>query len=216
MRKLTLFLLVVLKFAALFSQESEFDRSIRAGFYAGGGINMPVRLTTKYITEETSPWHGFESLSAGVSFSGMVSPVYRIEIAASWSHHKIGFELSPPIYYESKVYNETFETLSIPVTFKRYLRDNFFLSAGTIVDFAMDDKPIRLDTQTGFGLTLGGGREFRTRWSTIEISPGLELHSVVPFTEDTYHQRLFVAGLKIGLSYNVTKAATPKDKEKDQ
>jgi len=215
MRKITLLLLVILTFATLFAQESEFDRSIRAGFYAGSGINMPVRLTTKYITEETSPWHGFGSLSTGVSFSGMVSPVYRLEIAASWSHHRIGFELSPPIYDESKVYTETFETISIPVTFKRYLRNNFFLSAGTIVDFALDDKPIRLDTQTGFGLTLGAGREFRTRWITLDISPGLELHSVVPFTEDTYHQRLFVAGLKIGVSYNVTHAASLKDEGKE-
>lgn len=215
MRKITLLLLVILPFATLFAQESEFNRSIRAGFYAGGGINMPVRLTTKYITEETSPWYGFGSFSTGVSFSGMVSPVYRLEIAASWSHHRIGFELSPPIYDESKVYTETFETISMPVTFKRYLRNNFFLSAGTIVDFALDDKPIRLDTQTGFGLTLGTGREFRTRWITFDISPGLELHSVVPFTEDTYHQRLFVGGIKVGLSYNVTKAAAPIDKEKE-
>jgi len=215
MRKITLLLFVILPFAALFAQESEFDRSIRAGFYAGGGINMPVRLTTKYITEETSPWHGFGSLSAGVRFSGMVSPEYRIEIAASWSHHKTGFELSPPIYDEPKVYTETFETISVPVTFKRYLQNDFFLSAGTIVDFALDDKPVRLDAQTGFGLTLGAGREFRTRWITLDLSPGLELHSVVPFTEDTYHQRLFVAGLKIGLSYNFTHAGASKDQEKE-
>ena len=204
MKRIILVVLVVFSFTALFSQEGKFDRSIKAGVYAGGGINMPVRLTTKYITEETSPWHGFASYSAGVSFSGMVSPVYRIEIAASWSHHKTGFELSPPIYDESKIYTESFETLNIPVTFKRYLRNNFFLSAGTMVDFALGDKPVRLDVQTGIGLTLGAGREFRTRWITFNISPGLELHSVVPFTEDTYHQRLFVAGLKIGLSYNLT------------
>lgn len=214
--KRTIFLLLfALQFAILFAQEREFDRSIMAGVYAGGGINMPVRLTTKYITEETSPWHGFESLSAGVSLSGMVSPVYRIEIAAAWSFHRIGFELSPPIYKESRTYTESFNTLNIPVTFKRYLRNNFFLSAGTMVDFALSDKPVRLDAQTGFGLTLGAGREFRTRWITFEISPGLELHSVVPFTEDNYHQRLFVAGLKLGLSYNVTKEVVPKVQEKE-
>ena len=213
MKRIILVLLVVFSFTALFSQEGKLGRDIKAGVYAGGGINMPVRLTTKYITEETSPWHGFASYSAGVSFSGMVSPENRIEIAASWSHHKTGFELSPPIYDESKIYTESFETLNIPVTFKRYLRNNFFLSAGTMVDFALGDKPVRLDVQTGIGLTLGAGREFRTRWITLDLSPGLELHSVVPFTEDTYHQRLFVAGLKIGLSYNVTKEVVPKVQE---
>jgi len=208
MRKLILFLLVVLPFGALFAQEKEFERSIMAGVYTGGGINMPLRLTTKYITEETSPWHGFESLSAGIRFSWMATPEYRIEIAACWSFHKIGFELSPPIYDESKVYTETFETISIPLTLKRYLRNNFYFSAGTIVDFAFHDKPVRLDAQTGFGLTIGAGREFRTRWVTFDISPGLELHSVVPFTEENYHQRLFVAGLKIGFSYNFPSAAS--------
>jgi len=211
MKRTILFLLIVLPFAALFAQEKEFDRSIMAGVYAGGGINMPVRLTTKYITEETSPWHGFESLSAGVRFSGMVSPEYRIEIAACWSFHKIGFELSPPIYDESKIYTETFETISIPVTFKRYLRNNFFFSAGTMVDFALNGKPVRLDAQTGFGLTIGAGREIRTRWVTIDFSPGLELHSVVPFNEDNYHQRLLVAGVKIGFSYNFTSAVVSQD-----
>jgi hypothetical protein len=215
MRKLILFLLVVLPFGALFAQKKEFDRSIMAGFYAGGGINMPVRLTTKYITEETSPWHGFESLSAGFRFSGMVSPEYRIEVAACWSFHKIGFELSPPIYDESKIYTETFETISIPVKFKRYLRNNFFFSAGTIVDFAFHDKPVRLDAQTGFGLTIGAGREFRTRWVTFDISPGLELHSVVPFTEDNYHQRLLVAGLKIGFSYNFSSDVASLDQRNE-
>ena len=172
------------------------------GIYALDGINKPVRLTTKYITEQTSPWYGYESWSAGVKFSGMLSIRYRIEIAMCYSGHKIGFELSPPIYTEKKIYTETFETVSIPVMLKRYLQYNFFFSAGTIIDFALEDKPVRLDTQSGFGLTIGAGREFRTRWITLDLAAELQLHSVVPFTEDNYHQRLFVAGLSIGFSYN--------------
>jgi hypothetical protein len=216
MIKRILFLLFILPFATMYAQEKDFNRDLMAGVYASGGLNMPVRLTTKYITEETSPWHGFESLSAGVRFSGMVSPEYRFEIAACWSFHKIGFELSPPIYDESKTYIETFETISIPVTFKRYLQNNFFFSAGTIIDFALHDNPVRLDAQTGFGLTIGAGREFRTRWFTFDLAPGLELHSVVPFTEDNYHQRLFVAGLRIGFSYNFRSEADKQVRENEQ
>ena len=133
---------------------------------------MPVRLTTKYITEETSPWYGYGSWSAGVKVSGMLSAHYRIEIAACYSGHKVGFELSPPIYAEKKIYTETFETFSIPVTLKRYLQNNFFFSAGTIVDFALQDKPVWLDDQTGFGLTIGAGREIQDKGFTIDIAPG--------------------------------------------
>lgn len=202
MKKTILFLLFVLLYATIYSQDQEFDRDVMIGIYANGGINKPIRLTTKYITEQTSPWYGYESWSAGVRFSGMLSILYRIEIAACYSGHKIGFELSPPIYTEKKIYTENFEIVSIPVTLKRYLQNNYFFSAGTIIDLALHDKPVRLDTQSGFGLTIGAGKEFPTRWITLELAPEIQLHSVVPFTEEIYQQRLLVAGLKIGLSYN--------------
>ena len=99
-----------------------------------------------------------------------------------YSWHKIGFELSPPIYEEKKIYTETFELISIPVTFKRYLNDNFFISAGTIIDFAYNGEPERVDPQSGFGLTLGAGREYRIHNFVIDLAPEVELHSVVPFT----------------------------------
>lgn len=207
MKKAILLLLFVLPCTASYSQDKDFDRDIMIGVYANGGWNTPVRLTTKYITEQTSPWHGYESWSAGVNFSGMLSVHYRIEIAACYSGHKIGFELSPPIYTEKKIYTETFGIVSIPVTLKRYLQNNFFFSAGTIIDFALHDKPVRLDTQSGFSLTIGAGREFRTRRITLDLAPELQLHSVVPFTEAIYQQRLFVAGFRIGFSYNFPSTA---------
>jgi len=202
MKKVILFLLFVLPCETVFTQDKDFDKNFKIGVYADGGWNMPVRLTTKYITEETSPWYGYGSWSTGVRFSRMLSVNYSIEIAACYSGHKVGFELSPPIYDEKKIYTETFGIVSIPVTLKRYLQNNFFFSAGTIIDFALEDKPVRLDTQSGFGLTIGAGRDFRTRRFTLDLAPELQLHSVVPFTEDNYQQRLFVAGFRIGFNYN--------------
>jgi len=216
MIKAILFILLVLPYAIIYPQDQDFDRSIMTGVYAKGGWNMPVRLTTKYITEETSPWHGYQSWFAGVKVSGMLSEHYRLEIAACYSRHKVGFELSPPIYAEEKIYTETFDIFSIPVTLKRYVQNSYYISAGTIVDFALHDKPVRLDAQTGFGLTLGAGKEIRIKDFIIDITPGLELHSVVPFTEADNQQRLFVAGLKIGFSYNFPSAADPKDQDNEK
>jgi len=207
MKKMILFLIFVLPCAASYSQEKDFDRDIMIGVYANGGWDVPVRLTTKYITEETSPWHGYESWSAGIDFSGMLSVHYRIEIAVSYSRYKVGFELSPPIYSEKKIYTETFGTICIPVTLKRYLQNNYFFSAGTIIDFALLNKPVWLDTQTGFGLTIGAGKEIRINNFVLNLAPGVELHSVVPFTSEDNQQRLLVAGLRIGLSYNFRSVA---------
>jgi hypothetical protein len=207
MKKTIPFILFVLFYAGGFAQDQDFDKDIMIGVYSSGGWNLPVRITTKYITEETSPWHGYESWSAGVKLSGMVSEHYRMEIAACFSGHTVGFELSPPIYDEKKIYTETFRTFSIPVTFKRYLQNNFFISAGTIVDFTLHDKPVRLDAQNGFGLTIGAGKEIRIYNFVIDLAPGVELHSVVPFKSEDNQQRLLIAGLRIGFSFNFPSAA---------
>ena len=132
------------------------------------------KADNKYITEDTSPWHGYESWSAGVKISGMVTSHYRLEIAGCFSGNTVGFKLSPPIYNEKKIYTESFRTISIPVTLKRYLLKNFFFSAGTIIDFALQDKPVWLDTQTGFGLTIGAGKEFRIKNLVFNVSPGVD------------------------------------------
>ncbi|MFZ0283151.1 MAG: hypothetical protein WAL29_15985 [Bacteroidales bacterium] len=81
MKKTTLYILLFLTCTAIYPQDQNFDRDIMGGVFANGGRNMPVRLTTKYITEDTSPWHGYESWSAVVKISGMVTSHYRLEIA---------------------------------------------------------------------------------------------------------------------------------------
>jgi hypothetical protein len=42
-------------------------KDIMIGVYSGGGWNLPVGYC-KYITEETSPWYGYESWSPELRF----------------------------------------------------------------------------------------------------------------------------------------------------
>jgi len=202
MKKSALILFLFLACTAVYTQDRGRSRDFRTGVYAYGGWNLPVRLTTKYITEETSPWHGRQSCSGGAHLSFMVSEFYRLEIAARYSWHKIGFELSPPIYPGKTIYTETFELVSVPVTFKRYLTGNFFISAGTMIDFTFNGKPLWIDRQSGFGLTLGAGKEYRVKDFVIDLSPVAELHSVIPFAEEEFQQRLLLIALRIGISYS--------------
>jgi hypothetical protein len=187
-----------------------------AGIYMNGGWNLPVRLTTKYITEDTSPWYGYQSWSAGISFSFMAGDLYRLEIAPQYSLHKIGFELSPPIYDIKKIYTESFELLSIPVTLRRYLNYDFFISAGTVVDFAINGRPKWVDPQSGLGLTLGAGKEFIKGNIVMDISPGVELHSVVPFVSEDFQQMLLVCGLRIGICFSPERVRNFSDEVKKQ
>jgi hypothetical protein len=201
-KKVLLILLCILASGSVYPQDTVAGGGFRGGVNGFGGWNLPVRMTDRYITEETSPWHGNQTWSAGISFSWMVGGQYRMEIAPRYSWHRTGFELSPPIYDEKTIYTETFELVSIPLTFKRYLDNQYFISSGTIVDFAFRGKPERVDPQSGIGLSLGAGKEFRIRNYVIDVSPFAELHSIVPFTHEDNQQRLFLGALRIGISYN--------------
>lgn len=202
MRKGLIFLLCALTFGSVYPQGRDTVGGFRAGVNGFGGWNLPVRMTDRYITEETSPWHGNQTWSGGISFSWMVAGHYRMEVAPRYSWHKMGFELSPPVYDEKTIYTETFELLSVPLSFKRYLDNNYFVSAGTIVDFTFGGKPEWIDPQSGFGISLGAGKEFHVKNFVIDVSPFAELHSVVPFESEDNQQRLFLGALRVGISYN--------------
>lgn len=201
MKKVLLILLSVLASGSVYPQDTVAGGRFRAGVNGLGGWNLPVRMTDRYITEETSPWNGSQTWSAGITLSWMVGGQYRMEIAPRYSWHRTGFELSPPVYDEKTIYTETFKLLSVPLSFKRYLDDFLFISAGTIVDFTFGGKPEWIDQQSGFGISLGAGREFHVKNFVIDISPFAELHSVVPFTHEDNQQRLFLGALRIGISH---------------
>ena len=198
-----LILLCVLASGSVYPQDTDTGGGFRAGVIGFGGWNLPVRMTDRYITEETSPWHGNQAWSAGIHLSWMITGFYRMEIAPRYSWHRTGFELSPPIYDEKTIYTETFELISIPLTFKRYIDKQYFISSGTIIDFAFSGKPERVDPQSGIGLSLGAGKEFRIKNFVIDVSPFAELHSIVPFESEDNQQRLFLGAMRISVSYNL-------------
>jgi hypothetical protein len=201
MKNPILFIFFILLSPTVLSQDKDFENKIITGVYTNTGINQPVRLTRKYVTEDVGPFHGGFSWSAGLKLSGMVSQKMRIEFAACYSVHKAGFELSPPIYPESKIYPETIKTFNLPVTLYRYMNNDFFLSAGTIIDFEIPGSSYWIDSQTGIGFTIGAGKEFHIQSFVIDIVPNLELHTLIPFDGVKYQQRLLVFGLKLGLGY---------------
>lgn len=183
----------------VYSQDQDFNKRLTIGAYSNVGINHPIRLTRKYVTDDVGPFHSNLSWTIGLSFSRMLSEKLYLEIAPGYSLHRVGFELSPPIYSESKVYYETLNILSIPLTVYRYFKSDFFLNLGTIVDFDLTRKSW-IDSQNGLGLNLGAGKEFQVKSFVFDIAPNLEIHSVIPFNSVNDQQRLLVFGLKLGLS----------------
>jgi len=193
--------LFVLLYTTTYAQDKDYIRNIITGAYINTGINQPIRLTRKDVTEDVGPFHGGLSWSAGLKFSGMVSPKMRLEFGAGYSVHKAGFELSPPIYSESRTYPETIMSYNLPVTLYRYLNNNFFISAGSIIDLELNRNSYWIDSQKGIGFSIGAGKEFHIKSFVIDLAPNLELHTLIPFNGVEYQQRLLVFGLKLGIGY---------------
>jgi len=200
-KNIILLVLLVLLYPTTYAQDKDFIRNIITGAYINTGINQPIRLTRKYITEDVGPFHGGFSWSAGLKFSGMVSTKMRLEFGAGYSVHKVGFELSPPIYSESKTYPETIKAYNIPVTLYSLLNNSFFISAGVIIDLEQDRKSYWIDSQNGIGFSVGAGKEFHIESFVIDLATNMELHTMIPFNGVEYQQRLLVFGLKLGIGY---------------
>jgi hypothetical protein len=100
---------------------------------------------------------------------------------------------------------ETLKTISIPVLLKKYYPGNYFIRFGSMIEFGLPRKGefMITDAQTGFGLSVGVGKEILIKKFSFDISPNLDLHSVIPFSSHLFQQKLIVFGLKIGLNYNL-------------
>lgn len=129
----------------------------------------------------------------------------RLETGAGFSEHNCGFELSPPIYPESKIYPEKIKTFFIPVSIYCYFNKNFYLNIGIMADFEASRKDHWIDSQEGIGFNIATGKEFRINSLVINVSPGMEIHGIIPFQPVENQLRLAVFGIKAGVGYNFKK-----------
>jgi len=211
MKRISILILFMPVYLTAYPQDQEFSRQITVGVFSGLGINQPVRLTRKYITEDVGPFDAGVSLATGLKLSMMIFQQFSVEIGAGYSIHKCKFELSPPIYPSSKIYSETLKTFFIPLTAYRYLKRDLFLSFGTLADFELPRRSSWIDSQNGLGFSVGAGKKFVVRNFEIDISPDIEIHSAIPFHSVKYQQRLLVFNLKAGLGFNLIKPAKESD-----
>ena len=170
------------------------------GAYSTLGLNQAIRFTSVPSDYFDGDYHGRISYSLGIKLSRLISQNSKIELAACYSINRIAYEFPKIVNPDGEVYLETIEIFNVPIIYKRYLNNNYFVSFGTIIDIGLPRNSLWTDTQTGFGLIAGAGKEFSMRDFTLDISPSMELHSVLPFSSVEYQQRLLVIGFKVELT----------------
>jgi hypothetical protein len=198
MKKTILTFILGITSIMVFSQAS-YSKNVIIGIQTNFGANFPIRFKS---ADDIFSYQGRLSYTAGVKFSRFISEKAWFDIGVCYTVHKIAMEyyLDPDI--DNRMPTETFDVFNVPIVFNRYLNNNFYYSFGTIIDFQFPRTPSFLDKQTGFGLNLGIGKEFSIFNFKLDISPNLEIHSLIPFSPQTNQQRLIVTGIRIGLRNN--------------
>ena len=181
-----------------FGQDSKPSSNLVIGIYTSIGVNQPLPLQKAYDELGTFKYYGRGSYSAGIMFTKPITQKLKLSVAAVYSVHKVGFnsnnDPSNPIPMEN------FEVFNVPITLKTYLRNNFFLNPGIITDFDVPRNAQYIGHQTGFGFSFGAGKDFNIRNFALDISPNIEIHSIIPFQPKETKERLLVFGFRIGLS----------------
>ena len=136
----------------------------------------------------------------GSHYKKSVTRLFDIETGIIYGKHSItivpaftGIPVDPM--------HEKVNIVSVPVLVRANFWKYFFINAGALVDIDLTDSQY-LDKQNGLGLKLGFG--FRYRFEPgfgIFFNPTLVSHSLIPFSGDQYHERLFESGIRLGLSY---------------
>jgi hypothetical protein len=191
MKKLTCIFCFIFACAASFSQTKN-----NISFYYGFASDFKTHNLT-------GDWQNpRNSYAIDLSYSHILYKSFSIETGLEYSKHTIetGFDAEPDRPFE---YSDL-HLLCIPIylmyTFLKY----FFLNSGISLDYDFNRaKTYPMDDQSGIGLGIGIGGEFRVNNINFTVNPLLKCHSVIPFNKNNYtQQNLVESGIKFGIGYN--------------
>ena len=91
--------------------------------------------------------------------------------------------------------------INIPLTVRANFFKYFFANGGMIADIDIT-KSKNADSQSGIGAMIGIGAKYDfPSGLSIFVNPYIKLHSLVHFSTDNYHYRLYNEGIRAGIMY---------------
>jgi len=145
---------------------------------------------------------GFFSL--GINYIKPVKTWLEFETGLEYEKHNILVKPNLPPDADNSIYNSQFSLLNIPVTLRVNLLKYFFINGGLFLDMDIDtSSPI--DSQTGVGGLFGIAVKYDFDFGvSIFMNPYSKFHSLLPFSMEDYHQKVYESGIRFGISYNLT------------
>jgi hypothetical protein len=209
MKKLVLLICCLPMLVKVYSQEQgkhdQVDAKNSIGVFSNIGI---CELSRHQDQVDIVGAHGKAVFSYGFNYSRNLSKKIKFETGIFYSKytlvnhivHKQDMLIVADFYPK-----EYLKIVSFPFLIKYYLPKDYFLSGGTILDLGLKRGPGWLisDSQNGFALSFGAGKEITMGKFYLTIASNFDLHAAIPFSGDLSQQKFFVPGLKVGLNYKL-------------
>jgi hypothetical protein len=205
MKKLILLINFVSLCALMHSQDQIIKEKSQSkneiGIYSRIGI---CELTRHQEQQGIASAHGKEVLQYGLSYIRTISKDVKLETGVFYSRYTIVNHIidEPDLHFYATEY---MHLISIPILFRYYFQGNIYVSGGTTLDLVSSRTGgwVLTDSQNGFSLSIGAGKEIFVNRISFYFEPNFILHAVVPFSGNLIQQKFFVPGFKLGINYNI-------------
>lgn len=204
MKKLFLLICFISVFEALCAQDKvaneKFKPGNAIGIWSSAGI---CELSRHKDRPDIAAAHGKAAFSYGLSYTRTMSQKLKLETGVFYTKYTLVDHIIEEPYFNFYA-TEYFQIISIPILVKYYFPHDYFISGGTIIDLGFERNMWNIsDSQNGFALSIGAGKEIAMGKFSLVISTNFDLHAAMPFSGDLSQQKFFVPGIKLGLNYNL-------------
>ena len=151
-------------------------------------------------------YYGDNFYTVGVTFQIPITARLEVETGFEYSKHSIIIHPNLPKGEDNTPYKTAFKLVSIPVTLNTKFLKYFFVNGGGLLDIDARTSG-SIDNQTGLGIILGAGVKYDFKFGgSIFVNPYVKVHALAPFLWNPYyHERLAESGIRVGVTYNMSK-----------
>lgn len=139
----------------------------------------------------------------GINYLHTLNKWLEAETGIEYTEHHIIINpnLPPDLINTSRKAN--FTVINVPVSLRANFLKYFFVNGGLILDIDASRKS-PIDRQTGIGGLLGLAAKYKFKNKvTVFINPYAKMHTLIPFTDTKYYQRVWENGIRVGITYDL-------------
>jgi hypothetical protein len=143
--------------------------------------------------------------TVGITYVYPFNNWLEAETGIEFSAHHIIIKPNLPPDMDNSSRKADFSLINVPVTLRANFLKYFFINGGLMLDVDPSlSSPI--DNQTGIGVLLGVSVKYDfDSGISVFVNPYSKIHSLIPFADIKYHQRILENGIRIGLTYDLSR-----------